>query len=93
MSSSEIHLLHSKYNQSSQHLDLVWRVEEAALPYKCGQLHVFEESESEGVVLVTHDTLVCDDEGEDTNLMISLDMEKYHLSMTKPYIICVSLVQ
>ena len=94
LSSSEIHLLHSEYNQSSQHLDLVWRVEEAALPYKCGQLHVFEENDSEGVVLVTHDTLVCDDEeGEDETLLISLDMEKYHLSITKPYIICISLVQ
>merc|ERR1711892_854033 len=93
LSSSEIHLLHSEYNQSSHHLDLVWRVEEEALPYKCGQLHVFEESESEGVVLVTHDTLVCNDDNEDTTLLVSLDMENYHLSLTKTYIICISLVQ
>jgi Leucine-rich repeat (LRR) protein len=93
LSSSEIHLLHSEYNQSSGLLDLVWRVDEAAIPYSCGQLHVFEESDSEGVVLVTHDTLACDDDKQDKTLLISLDMEKYQLSMTKPYIICISLVQ
>eukprot|EP00090_Calanus_glacialis_P008362 TRINITY_DN16684_c0_g1_i1.p1 TRINITY_DN16684_c0_g1~~TRINITY_DN16684_c0_g1_i1.p1 ORF type:complete len:777 (-),score=161.48 TRINITY_DN16684_c0_g1_i1:366-2696(-) len=95
LSSSEIHLLHSEYNESSKHLDLIWKVEEAAIPYKCGQLHVFEESDSDGVVLVTHDTLACDDEKENSakTLLISLDMEEYQLSMTKPYIICISLVQ
>eukprot|EP00092_Neocalanus_flemingeri_P011990 GFUD01012927.1.p1 GENE.GFUD01012927.1~~GFUD01012927.1.p1 ORF type:complete len:756 (-),score=145.41 GFUD01012927.1:221-2488(-) len=95
LSSSEIQLTHSEYNESSKHLDLTWRVEEAALPYKCGQLHVFEELESEGVVLVTHDTLDCDDDKEKVaeTLHVSLDMEKYQLSITKPYIICISLVQ
>jgi len=93
LSSSDIHLLHSEYNQSSHHLDLVWSVQEAAIPYKCGQLHVFEESDSEGVVLVTHDTLACDDYKQDKTLITSLDIEEYGLSMTKPYIICISLVQ
>jgi len=95
LSSAEIQLLHSEYNKSSNHLYLTWRVDEAAIPYKCGQLHVFEEKESEGVVLVTHDTLACDDDNDLTadTLHVSLDMEKYQLSFTKPYIICISLVQ
>ena len=95
LSSSEIQFVHSEYNDRSKHLDLTWRIEEAALPYKCGQLHVFEEIESEGVVLVTHDTLSCDDNKEKTSqtLHVSLDMEKYQLSNTKPYIICISLLQ
>ena len=93
LSSSDIHLLHSEYNHTSHILDLVWRVQEAAIPYKCGQIHVFEESDSEGVVLVTHDTLACDDENNDNTLVTSLNVEEYGLSMTKPYIICISLVQ
>ena len=93
LSSTDIHLLHSEYNQSSHHLDLVWSVQEAAIPYKCGQLHVFEESDSEGVVLVTHDTLACDDDKEDKILITSLNLKKYGLTMNKPYIICISLVQ
>jgi len=93
LSSSDIHLLHSEYNQSSHHLDLVWSVQEAAIPYKCGQLHVFEESDSEGVVLVTHDTLACDDDKQDKILITSLNLKKYGLTINKPYIICISLVQ
>lgn len=95
LSSSEIQLLHSEYNATSKHLDLTWKVEEGALPYKCGHLHVFEESDNEGVVLVTHDSLVCNDENERSSeiLQISLDVEEYKISTTKPYIICISLVQ
>ena len=94
LSSSDIYLLHSEYNQSSKHLDLVWRVQEAAIPYTCGQLHIFEESDSEGVVLVTHDTLACDDDKQKGKTLItSLNIEDYGLSMNNPYIICISLVQ
>ena len=57
LSSAELQLASSSYNPTTGKLSLVWQLEEAALPYTCGQLHVFRESLELGPVLVLQNAL------------------------------------
>ena len=64
LSSAELQLASSSYHPATNKLSLVWQLEEAALPYTCGQLHVFQESLELGPVLVLQNTLDCNSESQ-----------------------------
>ena len=57
LSSAEQQLASSTFLTSTEELTLVWWVEAAALPYTCGQLHVFSETPALGPVPVLQQAL------------------------------------
>jgi len=95
LSSAELQLASSSYHPSTGKLSLVWQLEEAALPYTCGQLHVFQESLELGPVLVLQNALDCSSESQPSPalLPVTVDLAGHNLSLTEAYIFCISLLQ
>ena len=95
LSSAELQLASSSYHPATGKLSLVWQLEEAALPYTCGQLHVFQESLELGPVLVLQSALDCSSESQPSPalLPVTVDLAGHNLSLTEAYIFCISLLQ
>ena len=95
LSSAELQLASSTFLASTGELTLVWRVEAAALPYTCGQLHVFSETPSLGPVPVLQQALHCDSasQAEPQLLPVSIVLGAHKLSLDLPHIFCISLLQ
>ena len=95
LSSAELQLASSSYHPNTGKLSLVWQLEEAALPYTCGQLHVFQESLELGPVLVLQNALDCSSESQPSPslLPVTVDLAGHNLSLTEAYIFCISLLQ
>ena len=95
LSSAELQLASSSYHPNTGKLSLVWQLEEAALPYTCGQLHVFQESPELGPVLVLQNALDCSSESQPSPslLPVTVDLAGHNLSLTEAYIFCISLLQ
>ena len=94
LSSQEVHFLEAWYDSITRNLHLTWRLEEDGLTYTCGQLHVFEERDSEGVVNLSNEAADCDlgSSGE-VSLTVSLSSLSPSLRSDRPYIFCLSLHQ
>jgi len=92
LSSKEIQLASSQFDRSNNVLNITWNIEPDVLPYRCGQLHVFVEKITEGVVLVTHDNLTCN-WVRGKMLITDINIDKYKLSSTSSYIFCISLLK
>lgn len=96
MSSAELQIAGITYHAPTHSLVLTWRVEEAALPYKCGQLHLFEELSSGSTpVHIAQNSLICSSYTEDTpeTLTVTLDAVQYGLHPLRAYHICISLIE
>ena len=95
LSSAELHLASSSYQPTTHKLELVWQLEEAALPYTCGQLHVFQESQELGPLLVLQNALDCSSQSQPSPslLPVTVDLAGHNLSLTEAYIFCISLLQ
>ena len=95
LSSAELHLKSSSYQPTTHKLELVWQLEEAALPYTCGQLHVFQESQELGPLLVLQNALDCSSQSQPSPslLPVTVDLAGHNLSLTEAYIFCISLLQ
>ena len=70
-------------------------MEAAALPYTCGQLHVFSETPALGPVPVLQQALHCDSgsQAEPQLLPVSIVLGEHELSLNLPHIFCISLLQ
>jgi len=109
LSSAELQLVSSSYQASPPTLSLLWHLGEAALPYTCGQLHVFQESPELGPVPVLQQPLHCSSSSNSSSppsssspstsspspslLSVTVPLAGVTLSPTQPYIFCISLLQ
>ena len=93
LSSQEVHFQEAWYDSSSRELHLTWRLEEAGLDYTCGQLHVFEEREEEGVVNLSNQVAECDTTTSTGRVKLAVSLASLSLRPDLPYIFCLSLQQ
>ena len=93
LSSQEVHFQEAWYDSSSRELHLTWRLEEAGLDYTCGQLHVFEEREEEGVVNLSNEVAECDTTTATGLVKLAVSLASLSLRPDLPYIFCLSLQQ
>ena len=94
LSSQELHFQEAWFDSITRQLHLTWKLEEDGLTYTCGQLHVFEEREAEGVVNLSNEATECElrSSGE-VSLTVSLASLSPSLLSDRPYIFCLSLHQ
>ena len=92
LSSQEVHFQEAWYDSASRQLHLTWRLEEAGLDYTCGQLHVFEEREVEGVVNLNNELAECDTSSPGL-VKLAVSLARLALQSSRPYIFCLSLQQ
>ena len=92
LSSQEVHFQEAWYDSATRELHLTWSLEEAGLDYTCGQLHVFEEREEEGVVNLSNEVAECDPSSSGL-VRLAVSLARLSLLSDRPYIFCLSLQQ
>ena len=92
LSSQEVHFQEAWYDSATRELHLTWSLEEAGLDYTCGQLHVFEEREEEGVVNLSNEVAECDPTSSGL-VRLAVSLARLSLLSDRPYIFCLSLQQ
>ena len=90
LSSQEVHFQEAWYDSTTRHLHLAWTLEEGGLDYTCGQLHVFEEREVEGVVNLSNELAECDTSSTGM-VKLAVSLASLSLQSDRPYIFCLSL--